>query len=77
LSADVVEQLRRISNGLLTPFVKIRIENPEAKLPLDRVFVSPLGESQLAAHAAKLCLMAAKYPNAGEIVQPPDFTLRF
>jgi len=67
----------RDRNGVLTPYIVIPIGGNDGRLPLNNVCVSPLGDSQLAAHAAELCLAGAHYPNPGAIVQAPKYSLRF
>jgi hypothetical protein len=67
----------RDRNGVLTPYVVIPIGGPNNRLPLISVYVSPLGDSQLAAHAAELCLAGAQYPNPGAIIHAPKYSLRF
>lgn len=67
----------RDRNGVLTPYVVIPISGNDGRLPLNSVCVSPLGDSQLAAHAAELCLAGASYPNSRAIVHSPKYSLRF
>lgn len=63
--------------GVLTPFQAIRLVGEDSLLPLYRIFVSPLGEPELAAHAAELCLKACKYTDTDTLIQQPTFGLRF
>lgn len=63
--------------GLLTPFQTIQLAPEGSRLPLHRIFVSPLGEPELAAHAATLCLNAHEYPQADALIERPTYGLRF
>lgn len=67
----------RDRRGVLTPYVVLPLRDENSRLPLSCVNVSPLGDAQLAADAAELCLQAADYPNANAIIRSPTFGLRF
>jgi hypothetical protein len=62
--------------GLLTPFVSIRITDGDL-LPIERIFISPIGDLDLARHAAALLLKQSGYANATELVRLPSYRLRF
>lgn len=53
--------LFRSRAGVLTPYLNVPLVPPNTGLPLTRVYVSPLGDNELATHAAKLLLIKEGY----------------
>jgi hypothetical protein len=67
----------RDRRGLLTPFIATSLAEKDGRLPLHRVFVSPLSDPELALHAAKLCLRVHQYKDPDSLVEMPRYGLRF
>ncbi|MFZ2490693.1 MAG: DUF2971 domain-containing protein [Thermoanaerobaculia bacterium] len=66
----------RERSGTLIPFLTTDLRSG-GRLPLSAVYVSPLGEQELAHHAAVEALHAAKYQDADDIIRVAGYRLRF
>ncbi|HEX3571044.1 MAG TPA: DUF2971 domain-containing protein [Acidobacteriaceae bacterium] len=63
--------------GILTPYVEISLAEPDGRLPLEHVYVSPLADPELAEHSARLVLEFNKHTDAWKVVSSPSYRLRF
>jgi len=66
----------RERNGTLVPYLvaDLRISG---RLPLKEIYVSPLGEQELAHHSALEALRAKKYDDPEKLIREPGYRLRF
>lgn len=67
----------RARNGILTPYLEAEIADLDGRLPLVKVWVSPLGDQLLAAESAALRLHTLGYTDSRRLVDVPDYSLRF
>lgn len=67
----------RERQGLLTPYIARSLAAGSDLLPIERIYVSPLVEGDLAIHGATLLLRRHGYSDPHQLLKKPVYRLRF
>ena len=78
LHAVVAEETIRFRsrNQLLVPYVELELPAEDDRLPLDSVWIGPLGDQELLKHASLLVLSSAGYDKPGKLIHSAGFEIR-
>jgi hypothetical protein len=63
--------------GMLMPYLEADVRVSSGLLPIKKIFVSPLGDQELATHAARILLRKKGYRNIQDLIETPAYRLRF
>ncbi len=78
LHAAVAEETIRFRsrNELLVPYVELELPAKDDRLPLDSVWIGPLGDQQLLKHASVLVLSSTGYEKPEKLIHSAGFEIR-
>jgi hypothetical protein len=79
LSEDLARDSKmkfRIKNGVLVPYVEVDLADASGRLPLESIWIGPIGDQGLAEHVATLLLRSKGYEKAHLLMHTSGYRLR-